>query len=260
MDFSGAEDAGRRIWISSGVIDGGRLHITRTRPACELPGGSPNREAALCALRAFIEGASAAAIGLDFPFGLPRPVVAESDWKDFVLAFNGRYRSAEAFRDICRSLSARELRRATDRQARAPWAAWNLRLYIQTYNGIANVLAPLVEDERVRVLPMQAPEGSLPRLLEICPASTLRRLGLAGRPYKGGMPPEHQAARKQILTDLAQDGRIVLDPVPVELAIADRGGDAVDSIVAAFAVYDAVVRERLMPDGAYDQIEGFIYF
>jgi hypothetical protein len=211
-------------------------------------------------LRTFIEDEPAVVIGLDFPFGLPRPLVAESSWKEFVLAFNGRYRSAEAFRDICRTLSARELRRATDRQAHAPWAAWNWRLYRQTYYGIGSVLAPLVREDRVHVLPMDPLDGTRPVLLEICPASTLRRLGLRGLPYKGEASLVKRAARQEILDRLVQCRHISLDAAPAARALDDSGGDAVDSIVAAIAAFEAMARGPLLPEGAYDQGEGFVYF
>lgn len=241
------------------MIDGGGLHIVATRPACELPGGSPKRAAALCALRGFIEGESGAAFGLDFPFGLPRPMVAESNWKEFVLAFSGRYRSAAAFRETCRTLSARELRRATNRQARTPWAAWNWRLYRQTYYGIGSILAPLVSEDRVRVLPMDSLDGIRPVLLEICPASTLRRLGLRGLPYKGEASLVKRAARQEILARLVQSRHISLDAAPAARALDDPGGDAVDSIVAAIATFEALARGSLPPQGAYDPVEGFVY-
>lgn len=260
VDFSGATDAGRRIWVSSGAVDGGRLRISQTRPAYELPHGGAGREEALGALVDFVRGESNAAIGLDFPFGLPRPVVAEASWREFVLTFNKRYGSAEAFRAGCRSRSQRELRRATDRQARAPWSAWNWRLYRQTYYGIGWVLSPLVEEEHVRVLPMENADDSRAWLLEICPASTLRRLGVAGLPYKGGADRVHRASRKQILDRLMANRPLLADPRPIARAIDDAGGDAVDSIVAAAAVYDALVNGRLVPEGTDHLIEGFVYF
>ena len=260
VDFSGARDAGRRIWISSGLIDGGRLRITRTRPACELPGGSRSREAALGALRFFIQGERGGTVGLDFPFGLPRAVVPESTWKEFVLAFNGRYPSAEAFRVGCRGLSERELRRATDYEAQTPWAAWNWRLYRQTYYGIGGVLAPLVREERVRVLPMEAPDGGVPSLLEICPASTLRRLGLAGSPYKWGARLDGRAAREGILNRLIMDSGIALEPIPMERAAHDPGGDALDSILAAVVAYGAVSSNGLTTADANGRLEGCVYF
>src|SRR2546428_10809119 len=148
VDFSGAAGAGRWIWISSGVIHDGRLRIVETRPGSELPGGSVVRDTALRALRSFIQSASGA-IGLDFPFGLPRMVAAKPTWTEFILDFSSRYPTAAAFRAACRQLSARELRRTTDVEAHAPWAAWNWRLYRQTYFGIAEVMPPLVMTLRV---------------------------------------------------------------------------------------------------------------
>jgi len=260
VDFSGAQDAGRRIWISSGLIGGSRLRIVRTRPACELPGGSRTRDAALAALRSFVQGECGGTIGLDFPFGLPRAVVPERTWKEFVLAFNDRYPSAEAFRAGCRGLPERELRRATDYEAHTPWAAWNWRLYRQTYHGIGGVLAPLVREERVRVLPMDAPDGGLPSLLEICPASTLRRLGLAGLPYKRGARPEGRAAREAILERLIEDNGVTLEPIPMKRAVQDTGGDALDSVLAAVATYHAVTSNGLTTADANGRLEGRVYF
>jgi len=259
VDFSGAADAGRRIWISSRVVHDGSLRITRTRPASELLGGSVVRATALRALRSFIQSASGA-IGLDFPFGLPRMVMSRPTWTEFILGFSSRYSSAGAFRGECRQVSVRELRRTTDADAHAPWAAWNWRLYRQTYFGITELIAPLVRDGRVRVLPMQEADYGSPLLLEICPASTLRRLGLTGLSYKGGADADRRTARKAIISRLARATRVAIDPIARHRAIEDPGGDALDSLVAAVAVHRAIANERIQPAGAIHQIEGFIYF
>jgi hypothetical protein len=37
VDFSGAEDAGKSIWIATGIIKGKTLEIEEIRPAKELP-------------------------------------------------------------------------------------------------------------------------------------------------------------------------------------------------------------------------------
>jgi hypothetical protein len=259
IDFSGAQDAGRRIWIASGVVDRGRLAITECRPACELPGGGLERDAALCALRSFIQRDGDAVFGLDFPFGLPTKVVAEPTWSQFVLAFGTRYPSADAFRAACQSLSQRELRRQTDSEAKAPWCAWNWRLYRQTYHGIDGVLVPLVRSNLVRVLPMEAPDDGFPWLLEICPASTLRRLGLARLPYKG-TSRDHFAARKRILCHVVETTGIEVERQLMKRAIDDAGGDAIDSMLAAVAVSHIVSGDRLFPTRSDYQIEGHVYF
>jgi hypothetical protein len=51
-------------------------------------------------------------------------------------------------------------------------------LFRQTCFGIRSVLAPLVRDGLVSVVPMQRPAADKPWLLEICPASTLKARNL----------------------------------------------------------------------------------
>ena len=258
VDFSGAHDAGHRLWISSGSIAAGRLVIKETRPASELDGGGPGRDVAVAALRSFIQTARGA-IGLDFPFGLPCSLLCEETWDEFVLGFNRRFRSAEHFRDVCRGRSQRELRRTTDAEAHAPWAAWNWRLYRQTYYGISDVLAPSVQGDRVRVLPMQQPDDHRPWLLEVCPASTLKRLGLTGLLTKGGTTLAHQNARRRVLTWLQLDGNVTIDPRAFHRAFTDPGGDALDSIIATFAVYETIQKGRWIVDRPVYLLEGYVY-
>ncbi len=51
VDFSGAEDAGRKIWITRGEATPKGLAIEQCLPAEALPGGGIAREPALLALR-----------------------------------------------------------------------------------------------------------------------------------------------------------------------------------------------------------------
>ncbi len=262
IDFSGAQDAGNLIWISSAAIENGRLRIMDCRPASELIGGNRKRDAALVALRDFIRAQSGSTIGLDFPFGLPRSIVPEPTWREFVLAFNKRYTSADAFRSACQTASGRELRRTTDKEAKTPWSPWNWRLYRQTYYGIACVLAPLVSNDGIRVLPMEAADKDRPWVLEICPASTLRHLGLIGLRYKeapGIDSSVARVARKRILDRLVGDGNVLIDPAPLERALQDGRGDGLDGMVAARSTFEAVSSGRLFPAGSDYQIEGYVY-
>jgi hypothetical protein len=179
VDFSGATDAGKKVWIACGVNEGTRLCIVECMRGDTLPGSAAGRERCLAALRDLIAAESACAFGLDFPFGLPRVLVAQADWKDFILSFPTMYPDAEAFRQACRSAAeGREHRRLTDRQSRTPFSPYNLRLYRQTYFGLREVLYPLVRDRQAAVLPMQRPCRDKAWVLEICPASTLKREGL----------------------------------------------------------------------------------
>ncbi len=182
VDFSGAADAGRKIWIASGIIRGRGLRIEQCVRAEALPGSGRDRDLGLTALRRFIAEAGASAFGLDFPFGLPRCLVVEKTWEDFLSAFSSRYPDAERFRRACqRAAGGAELKRVTDRETRTPFCVYNLRLFRQTYFGLRDLLAPLVRGRRVRVLPMQRAAAGIPSILEICPASTLKRARLPSR-------------------------------------------------------------------------------
>lgn len=259
MDFSGAADAGRRIWIASGVSEGAQLRVVACRPALALPGGGPGREHALAALRAFIAEAGDAALGLDFPFAIPQALMGVARWEDFALAFAARYPSPRAFRDACLAAAGgRELRRSCDGARQAPYASYNWRLYRQTYHGLRDVLAPLVAGDRVCILPMQEPVGGRPWLLEVCPAVTLKRLGLY-RPYKG-RTAERRAARATILAGLAGQGVAVAAELWPAL-LGDAGGDALDAVVAALATWRATRDPSIgrPAGGGSSHLEGRIY-
>lgn len=69
IDFSGAKDAGRKIWMAGGAIEGDILEIKECLMAEELDGSARERGKCHAALREFIAGEKYGAFGLDFPFG-----------------------------------------------------------------------------------------------------------------------------------------------------------------------------------------------
>jgi hypothetical protein len=256
VDFSGATEAGRATWVARGVAWPKGLEVHEVLPAAELPGGGRARDASLRALRELIAG-SDAVWGLDFPFAVARSLMRSEDWAAFVDGFAARYPTAEAFRDDCRECAeGRELRRLTDREAKTPFSPSNLRLFRQTYYGIRDLLAPLVREGRARVLPMQRPHARRPLLLEVCPASTLKSLGLY-RPYKQPNPATARAALVDTLTS-----RGVLLPCPPavrERILADGRGDALDAVLAAVACARALDRTTF----AFTRdhlVEGYVFF
>lgn len=265
IDFSGAADAGRRTWIARGTVPpGGPPAVQECRSADSLPGSGPRREAALEALRSLIGRERGAVFGLDVPFGLPAPLAAAPGWEEFVTSFPERYREPEGFRRAClASAGGVELKRAADRAARTPFSPYNLRLYRQTFFGIREVLAPLVRSGAARALPMQAPDPGKPWLLEVCPASTLKRTGLY-QPYKG-RDPARRAARRRILESL--EGRGELAPLPPEVrraAVEDPAGDALDSLLAFLAAArgarEVLAAARLGPAGeGSPAVEGWVF-
>lgn len=233
VDFSGARMAGRNIWIAEGRMTGRGIAIERLVRAADLPGGGAAFLPAMTALTEHVAGLADSIVGFDFPFSLPAPLIAEPAWTSFVRRFAVSYPAPGDFRDDCRSRSdGREMKRRTDRDARVPWCAYNLRLYRQTWAGIRHVLWPLVGDDRARAVPMQPIAEGLPVLAETCPASILKKENLYV-PYKG-RGDLLKAARASLLDALVD--RRAFAPLPGEIretAVANAGGDALDAMIAA---------------------------
>jgi hypothetical protein len=260
VDFSGAAKAGNKIWITSGVIEGKALRVEACHRATDLPGSSQDRDRCLAALRDFIRQGEASVFGLDFPFGLPRALIQEDCWEDFIFSFSNRYPDPETFRDVCRAAAHNsELKRVTDRESHTPFSSYNIRLYRQIYFGIRDVLGPLVQNQGACVLPMQPALPGRPWVMEICPASTLKRENLYW-PYKG-KSREHYAVRARILEEIER--RVLLSlPAPLrKMILDDPGGDALDSVVAAFAVLRALRDPGGLAVGSNEAyaLEGYVY-
>jgi hypothetical protein len=264
IDFSGARNAGSLIWICEAIPAGSdRLRLHSCRPASTLPASGPALAHCLAALIAFIADQSDAAFGCDFPFSVPLALAGGKEWSAYVADFAARFPEAHTFWKDCKATTERELRRCTDVDAMVPFCAYNLRLYKQTYHGIAGVLAPLLMRGRVAVLPMQRVVPGRALLLEVCPASLLRHLGLYGKygPYKGAAAACH-AARRQLLDALVDAG--LLEPPAPELRqtlLDNRGGDALDSALAAIACHRALQEPGFdRPRIPAEAFEGRVYF
>ncbi len=266
IDFSGAADAGRRIWIAVArlSVDPGRGLAVRVAGLCraaDLPGAGPQRELSLPALRALLLKQRPCVAGYDFPAGLPRACLPpNTDWPAFLRGFTREFPAAEVLRERCRQAGGgRDLRRRTDRETRTPFSPYNLRLFRQTYYGIRDVLAPLVLVHGATALPMQAPRPRGLWLLETCPAALLKRERLY-RPYKG-RHPRRRAMRRTILRVLEQRCGLTFSSRGLrERALTDPGGDALDSVLAALAAARAASNpDRLLPVGQDYRIEGCVY-
>ena len=259
VDFSGARDAGRKIWVAAATRLHGRLVLEDCAPAAELPGGAADKTTALAALVAFLLSERQAVAGLDFPFSLPEMLIDAQTWEGFLHDFARRYPSPEAFREDCRRRADHEIKRRTDVEARVPFCVYNLWLYRQTHAGMANVLLPLFDSGRARIVPMQRPAAGKTTVVEICPASILKSEGLYV-PYKDkGGGPRLRASRQRLLASLVERG--LLAPPPPSLAeriVEDRGGDGLDAVLAAIGA--GRVPERLPRPDRLDLIEGRIYF
>ena len=255
IDFSGGVIAGRKIWIASGRAEHDTFLIETCTRGEALPDSSRERAVCLAALRTFIRSSGEALIGLDFPLGLPADLMNGQTWLEFIRSFPECYPTPQHFRKAClQAAHGRELKRCTDIEMKTPFSPYNLRLYRQTYYGLRDVIAPLVYERSVRVRPMQSNRSGVPNLIEICPASTLKQMAWY-RPYKG-RAIERRAARSMILRSLQRAG-VQLAGQLKPIVLADPEGDALDSILAAWAAYrsrsqlDHVPRFPLYPREGY---------
>ncbi|MFQ5582911.1 MAG: hypothetical protein ACE5GL_00560 [Calditrichia bacterium] len=181
---------------------------------------------------------------------------------EFIFEFPTRYSSAENFRNDCRKRSAHpEAKRLTDIESRAPFSPYNLRIYRQTYYGIRNVLAPLILSDHARVLPMQEPAPGKTILIEVCPASLLKREGLYS-PYKG-RKHTHRLTREKILDYFPGKHKITIrDWSIVETILSNTSGDALDSFLAAVITARNVCYRTLLPQNPNPMYgaEGYVYW
>ncbi|HWA48189.1 MAG TPA: DUF429 domain-containing protein [Dongiaceae bacterium] len=263
VDFSGASDAGRKIWIAEGRADKkGALVLQSCVRAAELPGGGKSPQEAIPALVRHIAGlgrnpGAEARVGCDFPFSLPRDLIAARTWRQFALGYASEHVDADSFRAIMRVRPGIEaLKRDTDRLARTPFNAHNLRLYRQTWWGIAGVLGPLVRTGQAIVHPQQALRSGKPVLIEICPASTLKSISLY--PSYKGKGAQLRKARQRILDALIDRGVLAAPEKTLRALLLDNeGGDALDAVIGAIATARADLDAK--PD-AFQRLEGRVYY
>jgi hypothetical protein len=257
VDFSGGKSAGKKIWVSKGVLDKGVLRIVSCDRLSEIY-GSAERDSALEHLRSIITS-SDGVVGLDFPFSIPRDLMGYSRWETFVRQFGRNYPDEREFRKICfAKAKKRELKRITDTETKTPFCTYNLRLYRQTYFGIKDVLAPLVKEESVCVAPMQRVEPGKPLVVEICLASTLKVLGLYLQ-YKG-KDPAHRSARASILRELESKKLVSIDAKVRPKLLDDTEGDALDSVVASLAAFRSLGQLGKSDSRRAEYLmEGFVY-
>ncbi len=258
VDFSGARQAGKGTWVATGVIEAETVQIESCFPAEFLPGGGADRDRALAALVEYVAGATDAIVGFDFPFGLPANFVREKSWLGFVDRFPRRFEDPDALY-VLGGAPRTEPKRRTDIDAKTPFSPIGLRMFRQTWAGIALVLRPLVERD-ARILPMQAPARGHPLVIEICPACTLKAEGLY-HSYKG-RSSQQRIWRRAIIDTLVARGALGKLPRAIETAaINDIQGDALDAIIAAVAAHRALYDPRLIePCEGVEAVEGRVYF
>ena len=253
VDFSGARLAGRNIWVAR--IE--PQEIEPTLPPYRLAAldcletlcGTAERAPALAHLVGLIAASDQALWALDFPFGLPievmEPGIAWRAQFDFLRAWGDDAYGAgvECLRRAEALGGPRHIRRLTDTEASAPFDCYHYRIIYQTFHGMRDVLGPLLRLKHTAILPFQYRRLPTARrvVVEACPSSTLKRLGLPHQNYKqpaGG--PLTLKRRRHPARDPRRLGGARRDrPAARRAIMRNGGGDALDAVIAAVGVAQA---------------------
>lgn len=244
VDFSGARQAGRTIWVARCAPQAGP-----SRPPLRLEQldrldrlvGSEQRDEVLPWLVDHMVGTDNTVWGIDFPFGLP--VELESGgfdqqrrrfaaWPDGAAEF-GR----ACLRQARGQGGPQHKRRATDLEQRVPFDPYHYRIIYQTFHGVRDVLGPLSRDTETCLLPFQPKRLPYARrvVVEACPCTTLDFLDLPTQMYKqpagGPLTSKRRRNRRAILdgigslVEISDSHRLVM--------MRDPGADALDAVIAA---------------------------
>ena len=248
VDFSGASRAGESVWLTAAALEDGALRVRECGRADDFLAGhyaeepTTDRGPTLDALAAFVRSRDAgAAVGFDFPFAVPS-VVAEGafgaeSWREVVAAV-ADCGGAEAFAETCVEWTTAHadgtyLKRETDREHGA-FSPYHFFVQKQTYHGIADVLAPVAD--HARVAPFDPPRDGGPVVAETYPAGVLDALGLRREGYKG-TEDAHRTRRTRNLDGLCEAASVTVPAALRDVYLDDSDGDALDSLLAAVAVF-----------------------
>lgn len=265
VDFSGAKLAGRNIWVAR--VEPRRrgrpvlVALDRLETLC----GTAERAAALAHLVGLVTDSDAALWGFDCPFGLPLELFPDgAPWSaqfDFVRAW-GDAAYACGLECIRRALLVGDrmhLRRTTDTDAKAPFDGYHYRIIYQTFFGMRDVAAPLSRCPATAVLPFQY--RKLPRakrvVVECCPGSVLKKLGLPHQNYKqpAGGPLTRRRLRTRHALHAGLEGLVSISDRFRRVMMRNPGADALDAVIAAVgaaravatADHDAIARHPRYP-------------
>ena len=252
VDFSGARLAGRNTWVArverTGRAEGEPPHRLASLAPLEELCGTAARGEALAHLVEMIRGSRGALWALDFPFGLPLEVMGGARWAaqfEFLREWNDDDYGVglECIRRAEELGREKHIRRLTDSEEKAPFDPYHYRIIYQTFYGMRDVLGPLRRRRETAILPFHYRRLPTARrvLVEACPASTLKRLGLPHQNYKqpegGPLTRKRRLTRRIILDGLAE--RVRIEPADRRRMMRNPGGDALDALLAALGALRA---------------------
>jgi hypothetical protein len=274
VDFSGARQAGSNTWLARLIP---RTH--RRGPSWRLAElvcleglcGTAEREPALAELVRCIGTSEGALWALDFPFGLPVEVMPPgTPWAGQLEFLRGWGEDAYGVGVEClrraRALGGpNHIRRLTDGEARSTFDCYHYRIIYQTFYGMRDVLGPLAGRRHTSILPFHYRRLPSARrvLVEACPTSTLKRLGLPHHSYKqpegGPLTGKRRRNRHAILAGLAR--HVAVEDRHLRVMMRNAGGDALDAVIAAAGAawaWEASDHEQIARHPRY-RLEGRLY-
>ena len=248
VDFSGAKEAGRNIWLAEATVAKGHLRL-RKLDCLEHLARVSSRDESLAHLVQSIRTSHQTLWAIDFPFALPIELTCMGagllaqlqttfDYAHGASEF-GRWLLSEA-----KKLGGKNhIRRQTDSEAKTPFDCYHYRIIYQTFHGMRDVLRPLAGDPATCILPFQY--DRLPTaervVIEACPSTTLKKLGLPHQMYKqpaGGPLTKKRLANRKVLMD-AIEQQVDVPPELRRVMARNPGGDAIDAVLAAIGAWRA---------------------
>jgi hypothetical protein len=249
VDFSGARLAGRNTWIAAIRPAGRGPSRLVSLYRLEVLAGTADRGPALARLVELIWASDRALWALDFPFGLPIEVLGRgtrwvdqftflSEWADD--AYGAGLECVRRARQLGGPL---HIRRVCDTEVKTPFDCYHYRIIYQTFHGMRDVLGPLRRDSETAILPFQYRRLLAARrvMIESCPASVLKALGLPHQNYKqvagGPLSRKRLGVRHAILSGL--ESLVTIPPQHRRVIMRNGGGDALDAVIAAVGAWRA---------------------
>lgn len=114
VDFSGAKDACKKIWVCESTPTNNGLLIDKCWSIKEKYGKLSLYES-LETLKNFIGNKPDSVFGLDFPFGLPGCLLCENEWEAFMSRFHAHYKDPDQFfKETHNITEGKEPKRLTD--------------------------------------------------------------------------------------------------------------------------------------------------
>jgi hypothetical protein len=272
VDFSGAAQAGRNIWIARcEPVDRDRLRLVELH-CLEKLAGTAERDVALAHLVAMIRSSRDALWAIDAPFGMPIEILPNGCvWPEQLQIVSKWKGGAYDFGLWCLNRAkklggANHIRRATDVEAKTPFDCYHYRIIYQAFHGMRDVLRPLHRTPGTAIAPFD--NGSrLTRatrvIVEACPSSTLKRLNLPHQNYKqptgGALTAKRRRTRATILEGLSP--LVEIGATLRARIMRNPGGDALDAVIAAVGAAQLweTVNHRAIARHPRFPREGYLY-